>query len=186
MEAGAISVRYAKALFRYALDSKAEDVVYAEACASSRNLLNKPRLKEVLVSPILPKKEKKELIALAAASDGKISEQFSRFADLILDQRRESYLQFMMLMYIDLYRKYKHIGTATLITAVPIDEKTTERVHKSASSVLHTDMELETIVDPRIEGGFIFDVNGYRLDASIATQLKRVKKQFIDKNKRIV
>ena len=47
-------------------------------------------------------------------------------------------------------------------------------------------MELETVIDPSIEGGFIFDVNDYRLDASVATQLKRVKQQFIDKNRRIV
>ena len=30
------------------------------------------------------------------------------------------------------------------------------------------------------------DINDYRLDASIATQLKKVKQQFIDKNRRIV
>ena len=34
-------------------------------------------------------------------------------------------------------------------------------------------MELQTDVDPSIEGGFIFDINDFRLDASIATQLKR-------------
>ena len=27
-------------------------------------------------------------------------------------------------------------------------------------------MELETVIDPSIEGGFIFDINDYRLDAS--------------------
>ena len=47
-------------------------------------------------------------------------------------------------------------------------------------------MELQTEVDPSIEGGFIFDINDFRLDASIATQLKKVKQQFIDKNRRIV
>ena len=40
--------------------------------------------------------------------------------------------------------------------------------------------------NPSIEGGFIFDINDFRLDASIATQLKKVKQQFIDKNRRIV
>ena len=32
----------------------------------------------------------------------------------------------------------------------------------------------------------IFDINDFRLDASIATQLKKVKQQFIDRNRRIV
>ena len=41
-------------------------------------------------------------------------------------------------------------------------------------------------MNPAIEGGFVFDINDYRLDASVATQLKRVQQQFIDKNRRIV
>ncbi len=186
MDAGALSMRYAKALFRFAVDRHKEEHVYVEVAALSKSLLKEPRLKEVLVSPILPREEKRKLMVLAASSNGDISDEFSRFIDLILDQRRESYLQFMMLMYVDLYRKSKNIGTACLITAVPVNEKTAERVRSTSASLLHTTMELETIVDPRIEGGFIFDINGYRLDASVATQLKRVKKQFIDKNKRIV
>lgn len=73
-----------------------------------------------------------------------------------------------------------------LTTAVAVNKETEERIRNSAGMILHAQMELETVVDPSIEGGFIFDVNDYRLDASITTQLKRVKQQFIDKNRRIV
>ena len=82
--------------------------------------------------------------------------------------------------------KLKHIGVGKLITAVPVDKETEDRIRSAAAHILHAQMELETVVDPSIEGGFIFDINDYRLDASIATQLKRVKQQFIDKNRRIV
>ena len=70
--------------------------------------------------------------------------------------------------------------------AVPVNKETEHRIRSTAAHILHSKMELETVVDPTIEGGFIFDINDYRLDASIATQLKRVKQQFIDKNRRIV
>ena len=60
-----------------------------------------------------------------------------------------------------------------------------ERIRNSASHLLHAKMELQTDVDPSIEGGFIFDINDFRLDASIATQLKRVKQQFIDKTEEL-
>lgn len=186
MEAGAISMRYAKALFNFCLERKKEEIVYQEACSLTKTLLNHDRLKEVLVSPILSNKEKKNLMTLAVNDKSKVSEELTRFFDLILNKRRESYLQFMMLMYIDLYRKFKNIDSARLTTAVPVDDKTAERVKKSSSSLLKSTVELEVVVDPRIVGGFVFDVNGYRWDASVATQLKRVKKQFIDKNKRIV
>ena len=38
----------------------------------------------------------------------------------------------------------------------------------------------------RLIGGFIFDIDGYRMDASVASQLKSVRRQFIEKNRRIV
>ena len=87
---------------------------------------------------------------------------------------------------MDLYRMLKHIGVGKLITAVDVDITTSDRIRSAAAHILHAQMELETVVDPSIEGGFIFDINDYRLDASVATQLKRVKQQFIDKNRRIV
>lgn len=186
MEAGAISMRYGKALFNFALERKVEAEVYNDAFTLSQSLLKKPRLKEVLVSPILSKKDKKGLIITAAGGDGMVTDEFKRFVDLVLQERREGYIQFMVMMYIDLYRKHCHISTATLITATPVSKVIEERVINASSHLLKTKMELKSVVDPSIEGGFIFDINDYRLDASIATQLKRVKKQFIDKNRRIV
>lgn len=186
MEAGAISMRYAKALINYAVSKEAEDSVYQSAYILSQSLLKEKRLKEVLVSPILSTREKQNLIMTASGGEDKVCFEFKQFIKLVLKQRREHYLQFMMMVYLDLYRKKKHIGTATLITAVPVDKAIEERVKSTASHLLHSQMELKTVVDSTIEGGFIFDIDDYRLDASVATQLRRVKKQFIDKNRRIV
>ena len=47
-------------------------------------------------------------------------------------------------------------------------------------------VEFNTKVDPDIIGGGILEIGYWRIDASIAGQLKRVKKQFIEKNRRIV
>ena len=115
-----------------------------------------------------------------------VGQELSRFVTLILKNRREAFLQYICLSYLDLYRKSRHIGVAKLTTAVPVSREIWERIRNSASHLLHAKMELQTDVDPSIEGGFIFDINDFRLDASIATQLKKVKQQFIDKNRRIV
>ncbi len=186
MEVGIISMRYAKALIGHARSKGTEDRVYEEFSTLSYSFRKLPRLRDVLDNPIIPKQEKMALIFAAADGKKEPSKEFAGFIQLVLKHRRESYLQFMALMYQDLYRKLKHIGVGKLITAVPVDKETENRIRQSAGTILHARMELETIVDPSIEGGFIFDVNDFRLDASIATQLKRVKQQFIEKNKRIV
>lgn len=179
-------MRYAKALITYAVDKGTEDVLYKEILRLSKSFSNFPKLREALDSPILPAARKLSLISTAANGEHPSSDTFMRFAKMVVKQRRETYLQFMCMTYISLYRQHKHIGAGTLITAVPVDKQTEERIRKSAAAIVHAKMELETVVDPAIEGGFIFDINDYRLDASIATQLKRVKQQYIEKNKRIV
>ena len=177
MDIGVVSMRYAKALIEYAKENRAEDTLYKEMKMLSRNLS---------AFPVLNIREKYSLICAAATGDQGVSRTFSRFITLVLKNNREQFLQFICLSFLDLYRKLKHIGVGKLITAVPVDKETEERIRNSAGAILHAQMELETVVDPSIEGGFVFDINDYRLDASIATQLKRVKKQFIDKNRRIV
>ena len=179
MDIGVVSMRYAKALIEYAKENRAEDTLYKEMKMLSRNLSAFPNLKEALSNPVLN-------IRAAATGDQGVSRTFSRFITLVLKNNREQFLQFICLSFLDLYRKLKHIGVGKLITAVPVDKETEERIRNSAGAILHAQMELETVVDPSIEGGFVFDINDYRLDASIATQLKRVKQQFIDKNRRIV
>lgn len=45
---------------------------------------------------------------------------------------------------------------------------------------------LETKVDPSLIGGFVFEVEDTVLDASVSRQLDFIRRQFIEKNRRIV
>lgn len=186
MEVGIISMRYAKALIAYAEEREAEDKLYKELVTLVHSFQTVKGFTAAIDNPVLDANEKFRLICTAAAGNQKPSEEFDRFIRLVMKERREPYLQFMSLMYLDLYRKKKHIGVGKLISAVPVNKATEERIRSTAAHILHAHMELETVVDPSIEGGFIFDINDYRLDASILTQLKKVRQQFIDKNRRIV
>ncbi|KAA6340228.1 ATP synthase subunit delta [termite gut metagenome] len=186
MNTGIISTRYAKALIAYARERGAEDKLYQAFECLAKSFKDFPELQQTLLNPILPEKDKERLIYTAANDKESPGEELVQFIRLVLKQRREAYLQYMCLTYLDLYRKLKHIGTGRLITAVPVDAKTKERIKEGAKDHLHSRMELETVVDPSILGGFIFDMNNYRIDASVLGMLKRVKQQFIDKNRRIV
>lgn len=186
MDIRIVSMRYAKALMEYAKSTDTEDVLYREVRMLARNINKYPDLRAALANPILTTREKFSLICTAAVGDAPAGREFTRFITLVLKNRRENFLQYICLSFLDLYRKDKHIGVGKLITAVPVSREVWERIRDSASTLLHAGMELQTEVDPSIEGGFIFDINDFRLDASVATQLKKVKQQFIDKNRRIV
>ncbi|AVM51986.1 ATP synthase F1 subcomplex delta subunit [Bacteroides zoogleoformans] len=186
MDIGIISMRYAKALMGYAKSVGAEELLYKRFDMLHRSFSKYPELSKALANPVLTVREKFALICTAAAGDAPIGREFTRFISLVLKNRRESFLQYICLSFLSLYRKDKHIAVGRLITSVPVNRAIWERIRDSASSLLHVSMELQTEVDPTIGGGFIFDINDFRLDASVATQLKKVKQQFVDKNRRIV
>ena len=123
---------------------------------------------------------------LVQASGGDISLQMRKFFELVLKEKREKFLVNINQSFIDLYRKQEKIRVGKLITAVPIASEEVERIRKIVVDHAGGTAEFATKVDPSIEGGFIFEINTYRLNASIADQMRRIKQQFIEKNRRIV
>ncbi|MDD4421300.1 MAG: F0F1 ATP synthase subunit delta [Bacteroidales bacterium] len=196
MDVGVLSVRYAKALFDYALEKGVESQVYRELVLVAHSFASNPDLRTMLENPLLPSKEKISLLHTAVGDvpksaegdvpGGKISVELKKFFDLVVERKREGYMYSIALVYANLYRNFRHIGVAKIITAVPLGKSMEERIIDISSKRLHCSIELERVVDPAIEGGFIFDINDYRLDASVATQIRKFKQQFIEKNRRIV
>ena len=177
-------MRYAKALFEFASGDGAETLVYKEALTLRDHFARLPELVNAVNNPVITADVKWKLLCEAAG--GNVTEQLSRFIRLVLKERRENVLQFMMNSYIDIYRKKKKISIGTLITAYPVADEVTERIRKIVTDATRGTLEFITRVDPELEGGFIFEIGTYRLNASVADQMRRIKNQFIDKNRRIV
>ena len=111
---------------------------------------------------------------------------FKRFVQLVLNEKRENLLLFMVTSYIGLYRKQENISVGSLITATEPSPAVVERIRKMVMNETKGTAEFTTQVNPDILGGFIFQLGTYRLDASVAHQMSLVKKQFIEKNRRVV
>ncbi|MBB4037240.1 F-type H+-transporting ATPase subunit delta [Dysgonomonas hofstadii] len=183
MNEGMISKRYAKALLRFSTDQKAEDTVFSEMKKLASAFAAEPGLRMAMDNPTLNAGDKLELIK--AAIGGKMSDALSRFTDLVLKNRREAFLRNIALSYTDLYRESKDMNMGRLVTATPVDNTVTEKMKGLLQKVKSGTLDFETVVDPSIEGGFILYVDTYRLDASVKTQLKRIKQKFIAENSKV-
>ena len=180
MNTGVVSRRFAKALLAYAKGEGLEDKVYKEVKTLAAHFAEVPALRRAVENPVLERSKKLEL--LCEASGGKdVSQVMTRFLSLV----REKFLQFMMWSYIDLYQEDKHILIGKLTTAVS-SPKLVAHLQKLAAEKTHGEVILEEKVDKSLIGGYIIELGGFRLDSSVANQLKRVKQQFIAKNRRIV
>lgn len=184
MNLGLISKRYAKALLEFARDQKAEDTLYSEMNRLAAVFAAEPKVRMAMDNPILTAKDKADL--LNAAVGGTPSTVFTRFIELVLKNKREAHLQFIALAYLDRYRQLNHINKAKLVTANKVDNKVVERLKSVLQKIKPGTQEVEAVVDPSIDGGFILYVDTYRLDASVATQLKNIKRQFVAENSKML
>ncbi|MBP1616830.1 MAG: atpH [Bacteroidetes bacterium] len=181
MNIGLISKRYAKALLAYSQEQHLEETVFQEVLLLEKTLRKEPALAKALDNPILGVKDKRKLL-LSVVKDH--SSAYAGLVDLVLKNRREGLLKFIALTFEDLYRQSKNINSGFLTTAAPADKVLLDKIRAIFEKVKSGHLELETEVDPSIGGGFIFDFDTYRLDASVKTQLNLIKKQFIAENSR--
>ena len=184
MNTGVIAVRYARALLEFACERSEADLVYTEAGRLADNFIGEPLLGRTLDNPVVSGNEKIALVKTAAG--GTVSDTFGRFVELVMHNKRESYLQSIALVYRDLYRKRNGISVGSLETAVPVTAETERRIAGLIASETGDRVELVTKVKPELIGGFVFEMNFKRLDASVAAQLRSVRRQFVEKNRRIV
>ena len=184
MNTGAISMRYARALLMFANEAGVAAKVYQEALTLHKSFLQVAELRRAMELPVISRSDK--IRVLVQAAGGEITMQMKKFLELVLNEKREKFLIGINQAFIDLYRKQEKIRVGKLTTAVPIAPEEVDRIRQIVIQSAGGTAEFSTKVDPSIEGGFIFEINTYRLNASVADQMRRIKQQFIEKNRRIV
>lgn len=186
MNEGLIARRYAKALLKYAQEKDVTLPVYEAARQVEASFIARPDLQETLLNPVLNATQKEALMLSAAGVDAASSEEYLRFARLLLHERRESSLRSIMLMYQKLYRDVNHIVCAQIITAAPLDKNILSRIESIvARHCPDAHLEFEHKIDSSIIGGFVLTVGGERLDASIEKELKQLRLKLINSKTRL-
>jgi len=176
MDIGVLSVRYARALLKSAIEAKIEEQVYREMQALADCYLRVPELRFTIDNPMLAKNKKEELLVTACGE--KASDLTKRFIALVLQESRESNLQFMANSYITLYRKQKNLIRGKLITATAVDATTEQKMKQMVESKTQGTVEFQTEVNPDLIGGFVLEYGTYRMDASIKSKLNNILKQL--------
>ena len=174
MDSGLIPQRYAKAMYKFALEHNSADAVYEEMKVVINSFRENPRLSKVLANPFVDDKEKYEL--LKAAAGDKVEDGFLGFVKLIIEKRREEFALQMALAYRDIYRKANHISQVKITTAVNLPDAEMDKLRTLVSnSFKDTKLEFTEQINPEIIGGFIIDVDDSRMDASISNEIEQLR-----------
>ncbi|MCK5137553.1 MAG: ATP synthase F1 subunit delta [Bacteroidales bacterium] len=176
MNESQISVRYAKALFQSASEKQLLERVYEDMELLS-NTCKRDDFMYMLVLPSLRTSQKYKMVDSIFAAH--LSEISLSMINLVIKNEREEYLPGIARNYRDLYRKSIGIRTATLVTAQPVDESTRNRIKDLIGKADDSEVELTSAVDKDVIGGFMLTIENMRYDASVASKLKRIKKQLL-------
>lgn len=176
MDIGVISMRYARALLKSAVQEKCADQVYGDMTAIIKSYEALPLLRKTIDNPMVDGQSKKKLLVGACGS--KPTNLTIRFVELVLREGRETVMLFIASSYITLYRKQKNIIHGKLITAAEINPETEAKMKQMVQGRTNSTVEFLTEVDPDIIGGFILEYDTYRMDCSVQSQLRTILKQL--------
>jgi F-type H+-transporting ATPase subunit delta len=169
--------RYAKSLIDLAVERNQLEQVHADMQYMRSLIKGSREFASLLRSPVIPVETKGK--ALTAVTTGKLSEMTAAFNQLLVSKTRETVLPEIVEAFIDQYNIMKGIHRVKLTTATPVGEDVKASiVNKIKRDTTMRNIELETVVKEDLIGGFVLEFNNNIVDASLAHDLRLIKKQF--------
>ena len=184
MNSGPIAYRYGKALLKFVQESGSGENVYSQAQNLVLIMDEVPQLAQFLINASDVSVEEK-ISLLSTALGGEPDPAIVNFLKMVSTNRRLEYFPRMIMSFIEQYRQANNIKVGSIVTAVEIDglqESLEGQFHEKTGA----QVQLKVNVDPDIIGGFIFELDGCRLDASVESHLANIRRKLIEPNNRIV
>lgn len=180
MIAQKVGSRYAKAFFKFK-DSLSQHEKRLKNLETFLGLLNdNPKWRHFFLSNQVSKPEKGRILQKGLTD--KVDPLLLSFLLILVEKGRFNYLPEIIDAYRRMVKEEAGIVEATLITAIPADEKLRETLKKKLEKSFQKEIELKETVDAKIIGGAIIVVQNKMLDFSIRSRLAKLKEDLLSIN----
>ncbi len=206
MNTGIIATRYATALLKLVEETGSGELVAAQVQVIEKALDEVPDFRRAVDDPAVAAVQKISLFE--ASLKDSMAQELHKFLELLIRNGRIGDVRLVLTTFIIEYYRSRHIKRARLVVAdpalldpeptpsdpVPVEGSLRQAQRSALESRLRDLVEkqtgckliLKTEVNPSLIGGFVFEVEDTVLDASVSRQLDFIRRQFIEKNRRIV
>ena len=167
---------YARALYDAALEQNVLADIITDIDKLRELIEGSEEFAQLISSPVLSpqfKSETFEQIFTDATHPLTIN-----FLKLLALKQRERYLTAMMDVFSAIVDEAAGRLVAQVTTAVPLTSEHAEQLTQLLGAYSGKQVRLENIIDAEIQGGFIVQLDDTVFDASVATQLQRLKQQL--------
>jgi F-type H+-transporting ATPase subunit delta len=169
------AIRYAKAILDIAQTSGTADAVNNDMKSIVNAVTESAELKDFLTSPIIKMDVKKSALSEIFSN---IQKETTSLFHLLFENKRFEILESIAKEYNNLYDESNGIQVAKVTTAFPITPELEAKVLAKISEFSNKKITIVNIVDPTIIGGFILRVGDQQYNASVASKLSELKREF--------
>lgn len=173
-----VSKTYGDALFELALEQNAVDELSKEVQAVSEALRENEELMKLMEHPKIVKEEKLQIIE--SIFKGRVSDDLTGFLSLIVSKDRYGEIFAIFDFFMSRVREYKHIGVASVTTAVKLKEKQKKAVvERLLATTGYESFEMNYAVDAGLIGGMVIRIGDRVVDSSIKHKLEQMSRELM-------
>jgi F-type H+-transporting ATPase subunit delta len=178
MTARTAAARYARAL----LDVATKESVDLETIARELDEFNafvkdQTALQRLMLNPAVPAPRKRSTMEEITKLSG-FTPVVSKLLILLAERDRLALLSDLSAIYHDLLAQRQNVVRAEVMSAEPLSRDWVDAIEKKLAAVTGRRVSMKTSVDKDIIGGVVARVGGTIYDASIATQLKKIRERL--------
>jgi len=169
------AIRYAKAILDIALTSGKADAVNNDMKSIVNAVSDNTELKDFLTSPVIKMDVKKA--ALSEIFSNVQAETNSLF-HLLFENKRFEILEAIASQYNKLFDVHNNVEVANVTTAFAITPELETKILAKIAEFSNKKITIVNTIDPTIIGGFILRVGDQQYNASVASKLSELKREF--------
>jgi len=169
------AIRYAKAVLSLANDQNLAEAVNSDMKLIAKTITKNQDLNQMLQSPVVRSSVKK-IVLLDVFKD--IKPITVNLIETLIKNKRLNILSDIAAKYNQLYNQLKGSEIATVTTAVEMTEDLKTIVLAKVKELTGKKIELKNVIDKNILGGFILRIGDIQYNASIASQLNKLRREF--------
>lgn len=172
-----VARRYAEAFFSIARDNTKIDEYQLELENVVQTIAQVDNLKEYMAHLLIPTSAKKDVLKQLFAEQ--LSPVTLNFIMMIVDKKRETYLEVIVEEYKDMADEYRNIAKVDLIAAKEVPDEDVKFLAEKLSASTGKTVQLNMKVDPALIGGVKLRMGDQIIDGTVAKKLDMLKEQLL-------
>ncbi|MBM3936829.1 MAG: ATP synthase F1 subunit delta [Sphingomonadales bacterium] len=173
-----IATRYAVSLLRLATERGQEQRIYQDMVSLSAAISGSKDLDRLFRSPLIKPDVKIQIVKKLFATT--FDALTLGFLNLAIRKHRESEMGGMAKAFVRLFENQKGVVRVEIQTASVLDESNRSKLESKLTKAFGQGAAFGYKQNPELLGGYVLKSGDLRVDASMASELQQIRRQFSD------